>query len=160
MVSPLSKSMWKEHGTSMFAWKYLLQIHQEDHIPCSVCSLEEAYSLIWFPAFIFLKGTNDNYCLLWSVFFSMNNSPKKHLLCRWGVTADNMLPYFAFILEWQELGLGLTDQHHSAVPRHQDHLLSVSWLLGVFCSIFWCFEMWLALMQYLCASRRACAHAS
>lgn len=61
----------------MFAWKYLLQIHQEDHIPCSVCSLEEMYSLIWFPAFIFLKGTNDNYCLLWSVFFSTNNSPKE-----------------------------------------------------------------------------------
>lgn len=46
---------------------------------------------------------------------------KKHLLRRWVVTADNMLPYFAFILEWQELGLGLTVQHRSAAPRGQDH---------------------------------------
>lgn len=61
------------------------------------------------------------YFEVWSLAWIIPQ--KKHQLRRWVVTAGNMLPYFAFILEWKELGL--TVQHHSAVPRDQDHISRV-----------------------------------
>lgn len=63
------------------------------------------------------------YFEVWSLAWIIPQ--KKHLLHRWIVTADNMLPYFAFILEWQELGLGLTVLHCSATPRGQNHFSKV-----------------------------------
>lgn len=78
------------------------------------------------------------YFEVWSLAWII--PPKKHLLHRWVVTADNMLPYFAFLLEWQELGLGLTVQQHSADLRSQDHFsrvffFSFQWWFSVFWSV-------------------------
>lgn len=145
----------------MFAWKYLLQICQKDHIPCSVCSLEETYSLIWFPAFIFLKGTNYNYCLLWSVIFSTDNPPKETSASQMRCDSRQYASIFCIHTWVARAGTGSDCPASQCSPKRPRSLLrSVSWLLGVFCSIFWCFKVLFALTQYLCASRRACAHAS
>lgn len=74
-LNPHENSMGLICLTTNLCYKFCKRII----FPCSVYSLEEMYSLIWFPAFIFLKGTNDSYCLLWSVIFSMNNSPKRNI---------------------------------------------------------------------------------
>lgn len=107
----------------MFAWKYLLQICQKDHIPCSVCSLEETYSLIWFLAFIFLKGTNDNYCLLWSVIFSMNNSPKETSAMQMSCDSRQYASIFC-IHTWVERA-GTDCPASQCSPRDQDHISKV-----------------------------------
>lgn len=110
----------------MFAWKYLLQICQKDSIACSVYSLEETCSLIWFPAFISLKGTNDNYCLLWSVIFSMNNSPKETSASQMSCDSRQYASIFHSHTWVARAGTG-TD-----CPAPQCGPKSVSWLWGYF----------------------------
>lgn len=91
------------------------------------------------------------YFEVWSLAWIIPQ--KKHLLYRWVVTADNMLPYFVYShlsgksWDWAWLS-SFPLQSQRAKITSQECLLAFG---GIF-------YVWLALTQYLCDSRTVCAH--